>query len=187
MSENKILLGDLKNYDGQYISYDEYEKALHTSDIALLPLLDNEFNRSKSDLKFIECASGGVAVLASPVVYSEVIKDGENGFIFRNLNEFEEKLKLLIFNREKRREIAENAYDYVLHNRLMSQHYEERIDWYRSLLAQLPELSAQAQKRIDKLVPKFKNQLEAEEKKSEPIISKNEGLFGPNDEILIPV
>lgn len=186
-SKNKILLGDPNNYDGQYIPYEQYEEALRTSDIALLPLLDNEFNRSKSDLKFIECASGGAAVLASPVVYSEVIKDGENGFIFRNLKEFEEKLKLLIFNRAKRREIAENAYNYVKHNRLMSQHYEERIDWYRELLARLPELTAETQKRIDKLAPKFKKEIEAEQKISPRTVSKNEGLSGPHGEILIPV
>ena len=186
-TENKTLLGDPNNYDGQYITYDKYEEALHTSDIALLPLLDNEFNRSKSDLKFIECASGGAAVLASPVVYSEVIRDGENGFIFRDLKEFEEKFKLLIFNRSKRRELAENAYEYVKHNRLMSQHYEERIDWYRELLARLPELNAETQKRIDKIAPKFKAEIEAEQKISSQKISGNEGLSGPNGEILIPV
>lgn len=186
-TENKTLLGNPNHYDGQYVPYDQYEEALHTSDIALLPLLDNEFNRSKSDLKFIECASGGAAVLASPVVYSEVIKDGENGFIFRNLKEFEEKLKLLIFNRAKRREVAENAYNYVKHNRLMSQHYEERIDWYRELLARLPELNTETQKRIDKLAPKFKAEIESAKKFSSPKISENKGLSGPNGEILIPV
>ena len=185
-AESKILLGNPNNYDGQYIPYEEYEAALRTSDIALLPLLDNEFNRSKSDLKFIECASGGAAVLASPVVYSEVIRDGENGFIFRNLREFEEKLKLLIFNKTKRREIAENAYNYVKQNRLMSQHYEERINWYRELLAKLPELNKETQKRIDKLAPKFKNQIETQQKISPPTIQENKGLLGPHGEILIP-
>ena len=184
-TENKILIG--REYGGQFAPYAEYEEALHTSDIALLPLLDNEFNRAKSDLKFLECASGGAAVLASPVVYSEIVKDGVNGFIFRNLKEFEEKLKLLIFNRTKRRELAENAYNYVKHNRLMSQHYEERIDWYRELLAKLPELNAETQKRIDKLAPKFKKEIEAEQKNSLPKISENKGLLGPHGEILIPV
>lgn len=184
-TENKTLLGT--SYNGQFVPYDKYEEALHTSDIALLPLLDNEFNRAKSDLKFLECASGGAVVLASPVVYSEVIKDGVNGFIFRDLKEFEEKLKLLIFNRAKRRELAENAYNYVKHNRLMSQHYEERIAWYRELLAKLPELNAETQKRIDKLAPKFKKEIEAEQKISSAKISENKGLSGPYGEILIPV
>lgn len=186
-TKNKILLGKSEVYDGQYISYEEYEEALRTSDIALLPLLDNEFNRSKSDLKFIECASGGAVALASPVVYSEVIKDGENGFIFRNLREFEEKLKLLIFNPGKRREIAGKAYEYVKHNRLMSQHYEERIDWYRELLARLPELNEKTWQRIEKLSTKFKHEISKQEKISQSAEVKNKGLLGPNEEILIPV
>ncbi|MBQ7705797.1 MAG: glycosyltransferase, partial [Selenomonadaceae bacterium] len=67
-SKNKILAGDPNFYNGQFIPYEKYEKTLRESDIALLPLLDNEFNRCKSDLKFIECGGCGAAVLASPVV-----------------------------------------------------------------------------------------------------------------------
>ena len=190
-TESKILLGKPEVYDGQFISYEEYENALHTSDIALLPLLDNEFNRSKSDLKFIECASGGAVVLASPVAYEKTVKDGETGFIFKDTKEFDEKLRMLIFNKTKRREVAENAYNYVKNNRLMSQHYEERIDWYKELLAKLPELNKETQARIEKIAPNFKDEvLPDEEKISEPkknISQKNEGLLGPNNEIMIPV
>lgn len=190
-SQNKILLGKPEVYDGQYVTYDEYEEALHTSDIALLPLLDTEFNRSKSDLKFIECASAGAVVLASPVVYSQVVKDGENGFIFRDVKEFDNKLRTLIFNKKLRREVAENAYAYVKHNRLMSQHYEERIGWYRELLAKLPELNKEVQERLEKLAPKFKDEVvQKVPEKIEPpknISAENKGLLGPNNEILIPV
>ena len=187
-SENKILLGKKEVYDYQYVTYEEYEEALHTSDIALLPLKDTEFNRSKSDLKFIECAGAGAVAVASPVAYSNVIKDGENGFIFRDNKELDNKLRTLIFNKKLRREVAENAYNYVKHNRLMSQHYEERIDWYRELLAKLPELNREVELRIEKLAPKFKD--EVTEKIIEPpknISSENKGLLGPNNEIIIPV
>ncbi len=132
-SENKNRIGDPKTYEGQFVSYADYEKTIHNSDIALLPLRDTEFNRAKSDLKFIECAGAGAAVLASPLIYSDVVKDGENGFIYNDLKEFEEKLRLLIDNKEKRIDIAKNAYEYVKHNRLMAQHYEERLDWYDEL------------------------------------------------------
>lgn len=189
-TENKILLGKPEIYDGQYITYAEYENALHTSDIALLPLLDTEFNRSKSDLKFIESASGGAVVLASPVAYSETVKDGENGFIFRDTREFDEKFRLLISDKNKRRELAENAYNYVKNNRLMSQHYEERIFWYRELLAKLPELNKETQARIEKIAPNFKDEILPAEKIFEPkknIQQENAGLLGPNNEILIPV
>ncbi len=148
---NKNFLGDDNYYDGQIVPYDEYEKILRRSDISLLPLRDVIFNRSKSDLKFIECAGNGAVILASPVVYGNSVVDGETGFIYHDQKEFAAKLKLLIDDGVKRREVAKKAYDYVKHNRLLSQHYEERLDWYRELLAKLPELNAEARKRIENL------------------------------------
>ncbi len=158
-TENKTYVGDLKKYDGQFISYDAYEAAIRESDIALLPLRDNEFNRSKSDLKFIESAANGAVALASPVVYSGVIKDGVTGFIYRDGREFVNKLNLLIKNKNLRHKVAEEAYSYVRHERLMSQHYEERLDWYRELLAKLPELTAEAEARIAKFIPLFNEEI----------------------------
>ena len=151
---NKIFIGKKEVYNGQYVPYNVYEQELRTSHISLLPLKDNIFNRSKSDLKFIECAGNGAVVLASPTVYSNTVKDGETGFIYHDVNEFYNKLKLLINNNQKRCEIAEKAYDYVKHNRLLSQHYEERWNWYNELLARLPELNVETQKRIELLQEK---------------------------------
>ena len=183
-SENKIMIGDTRIYDGQFVPYNVYEQALATSDIALLPLQDNKFNRAKSDLKFLECASCGTAVLASPVAYSDVIKDGENGLIFYDIKEFAQKLELLIENRDKRRELATAAYEYVKHNRLMSQHYEERLDWYKELFAKLPELTAEAQERIDKESPRFKDEapVAVEQRIYSPAGNSNQPA-----EIIIPV
>ena len=158
-TENKTYVGDLKQWDGQFIPYEDYEAAIRSSDIMLLPLRDNEFNRAKSDLKFIESAANGAVALASPVVYSSVIEDGKTGFIYRNGREFINKLNLLVRNKNLRRKVAEEAYSYVRHERLMSQHYEERLDWYRELLARLPELTAEAEKRIAKFIPQFNDEI----------------------------
>ena len=181
-AENKILVGDPGRYEAQFVPYEKYEETIFTSDISLLPLQDNKFNRAKSDLKFIESANGGAVALASPVAYSEVIRDGENGFIFKDLKEFSSKLKMLIDNPNKRHEVAKNAYRYVKYNRLMSQHYLERLDWYRELFAKLPELTKEAEKRIEKIAPKFKN-----EQPPQSPQNNSEGFFEPNAEIIIPV
>ena len=179
-AENKILVGDPNYYEGQFIPYAKYEAELSSSDIALLPLQDNIFNRAKSDLKFIECANCGTVALASPVVYSDVVKDGENGFIFRDLKDFSDKLKILIDNPNLRQKISKAAYNYVKHNRLMSQHYEERLDWYSELFAKLPELTKEAVARIEKIAPNFKDELL-------PTESPPEGILPANAEIIIPV
>ena len=175
-TENKILIGDPNVYDAQFVPYQKYEDELKTADIALLPLKDNKFNRAKSDLKFIECANSGAVVLASPVVYADVVKDGENGFIFNDLKDFSDKLKVLIDNQDRRRKISKNAYEYVKHNRLMSQHYEERLDCYLERLARLPELTAEARARVEKIAPQFA-----------PQQNNSEGFLGHDAEIIIPV
>ena len=182
-TKNKILVGDPKIFDGQFVPYEKYEETLQESDIALLPLLDNDFNRAKSDLKFIECAGNGAAVLASPVVYSSTVKDGETGFIFNNKKEFSQKLKLLIENKEKRFDIATAAYNYVKDNRLLSQHYEERLDWYKELFSRLDELNAAAVARIEKLAKDFPEEETLQVENTTPEI---EGKTGVNEEIIIP-
>ena len=158
-AKNKTFVGNMNQYEGQFVSYEEYEAAIRSSDIALLPLRDNEFNRAKSDLKFIECAGNGAVVLASPVVYANSIEEGRTGFIYRDEKEFTNKLNLLIKNRNLRRMVAEAAYAYVRRERLMSQHYQERLEWYRELLLRLPELNAAAAKRIERFVPLFKREI----------------------------
>lgn len=182
-SDNKTLVSNPRVYDGQFVPFTRYEETLRESDIALLPLRDNKFNRAKSDLKFVECAGNGVAVLASPVAYAKTVRDGDTGFIFRSTAEFAEKLRVLIDNSTKRREIATAGYEYVKHNRLLSQHYEERLDWYLEMIKKLPELNEQAQARIDKAAPNFP---EKEPPKVPPKSPTVEGISAPNAEIIIP-
>ncbi len=50
-----------------------------------MPLLDNPFNRCKSDLKFIEAASHRVTAIASPTAYADTIVDGQTGIIFQRV------------------------------------------------------------------------------------------------------
>lgn len=131
-----------------FIPYDAYAQAMHASDIALLPLLDSDFNRTKSDLKFIEAAGHGAVALASPTVYASTIRDGRTGFLYASPEEFGAKLRMLLEDRQLRLETAEAAYAYVRRRRLLSQHFHERVDAYRELLARLPELEREAEERV---------------------------------------
>ena len=147
-TEHKEFIGSKEMYDWQFVPYHMYTAALHSSDIAFLPLRDTAFNRTKSDLKFIESAGHGAVVLASPTVYESTVKDGRNGFIYRNPREFNEYLTLLIEDRARRIETAEAAWRYVRDERLLSSHYLERLDWYREMLARRPELDREMMQRL---------------------------------------
>ena len=144
----KDLIAEDADADG-VVPYEVYERELRTADIALLPLDDTPFHRRKSDLKFLECAGNGVVALASPVVYGDTVADGRTGMIFRNGEEFSEKLARLIEDRALRRRIAAAAYEYVKENRLLSAHYEKRVQFYRSLAAQKAALDEQLRTRLD--------------------------------------
>ena len=140
--------------DGSIVApYERYTAALHASDIALLPLNDTDFNRAKSDLKFIESAGHGAAVLASPTVYAGTVRDGETGLIFRSPKEFAQKLDLLIRRADLRRTLAENAYRYVAEHRLLEQHIDDYIRAYREMFERREELERARLQRVAKFFP----------------------------------
>ena len=134
-----------------FCSYERYQEIMYSCDIALLPLVANPVNEMKSDLKFIECAARGVAVLASPTVYEHSIVEGETGLIYKHEKEFEIKLNSLISDTSMRQEIAANAYEWVRDNRLLCGHYRQRRDWYLQMRDELPRLNAELRDRLPEL------------------------------------
>ncbi len=83
-------------------------------DIALAPLYDNEFNRSKSCLKFYEYAAMGSATLASDVMpYKK-----EVGYTAKNnQKDWYNKLEKLIVDKKFREELAAKQQKWVKDNR----------------------------------------------------------------------
>ncbi|MCL1469733.1 methyltransferase domain-containing protein [Argonema antarcticum A004/B2] len=134
-----------------FCTYERYQEILHTCDIGFLPLNLTRFNSMKSDLKFIECAGHGVTVLASPTVYERSILSGETGLIYRSEEEFETNLRQLIDDTAWRHQLAANAYQWVRDNRLLSQHYRERRDWYLQMRDELPRLNEELRIRVPEL------------------------------------
>ena len=149
-TSHKELLGT--EFPHGYAPYEVYTDALHRSDIALLPLRDTEFNRTKSDLKFIESAGNGAVALASPTVYARTPRDGETGFLYTDARSFRQRLEILIDKPSLRRRIAEAAYKYVRENRLLSQYYKTRVATWRELLVHLPELERERMNRMEALL-----------------------------------
>ncbi|WP_159790052.1 glycosyltransferase [Sodalinema gerasimenkoae] len=129
-------------------SYRRYHELLREADLALLPLNYTEFNSMKSDLKFIECAGQGVTVLASPTVYAASVQEGQTGVIYETLDQFEEKFRRLVTDTSWRRQLAQNAYNWVRDQRLLSLHYRERVAWYWQMRSRLPELNEALRQRV---------------------------------------
>ena len=135
------------------VPYERYSAVLHASEISLLPRRDTEFNRAKSDLKFIESAGHGAVALASPTVYAGTVRDGETGLIYHSPKEFAEKLDLLIQRADLRRTLAENAYRHVAKHRLLDQHLDEYIAAYREMLTRCEEFEQERRRRMEEFFP----------------------------------
>jgi len=73
-----------------------YPAGLLNIDIGCCPLGDMPFNRSKTYIKAMEYAVAGAAVVASPVVYGQLIEHGHDGFIAETTDDWEHYLSLLI-------------------------------------------------------------------------------------------
>ena len=131
-----------------WCEYDRYLEILDGCDVGLQPLVPDEANRMKSDLKFLEHAGHGVAALASPTIYENTVVEGETGLIYRSVDEFEAKLTELLEDRSLRRRLADAAYDWAAENRLMCQHYRKRHAWYLKMRDELPRLNDELRARM---------------------------------------
>ena len=131
--------------------YANYMRILGECDIAFMPLADTEFNRAKSDLKFIEAGAARVAALASDVVYGGVIQDGRNGLLFRSPMELRSGLLRLLAYPEATRRMADAARDYVAAKRMLAYQVAGRIAWYRSLWERREALNEALRQRVPEL------------------------------------
>jgi len=131
--------------------YAKYMRMLGEADIAFMPLADTEFNRSKSDLKFIEAGAARVAALASHVVYESSIQDGKTGLIFRDAMELRAGLLRLLAYPEATKRMADAARAYVARERMLAYQVSARSEWYRSLWERREALNAALKQRVPEL------------------------------------
>ena len=86
---------------------EEEEEDLRSFDIGIMPLEDDLWSRGKCALKILQYYGVGLPVVCSPVgINREIVKDGVNGFWARDEKEWEEKLGLLIEDRDLRRQMG---------------------------------------------------------------------------------
>lgn len=94
--------------------YEELQYEIAEVDLNIAPLINYYFNDCKSELKFFESALVKVPSAVSAVgVYKDIIKDGENGFLCRDIDWFD-TLETAYLNRGLTASITENAYKYAI-------------------------------------------------------------------------
>lgn len=121
-------------------SLQEYYDFLDTIDVGLAPLCDTEYNRCRSDIKFVEYASRGVVpVLSALAPYEKDVVQGETAFLFRAPGELWEILEKIVISPAVRLRVAQNAQEYVKNARMERDNISDRIDFYRKVRKNSPK------------------------------------------------
>ncbi len=103
-------------------------------DFALAPLKDNDFNRAKSDLKFLEYSALGIPCLFSNVhPYADSVVHGHNGFIVSpdTSDAWYEAIVYMLTHPHDRRRMAEHAFAEVRQRRSLQGNY---LRWYHTYI-----------------------------------------------------
>jgi SAM-dependent methyltransferase len=133
--------------------YATYRQVMGSCHIAFLPLADTAFNRCKSDLKALEAGGHGLAIVASPVVYGESLRDGETGRLFSTAAQLEEILQGWLADPASAQAMGQRARQWVAGSRLQQHQAPQREAWYRSLWERREALTAQLRARVPELRP----------------------------------
>lgn len=122
--------------------YARYPRLLHDAgfDIALAPLVDNPFNRCKSNIKWQEYSACGFAGLYADLPpYDDTVEHGRTGLLVGpEPDQWYQGIALLITHPELRRELGRQARQEVQRHHTLSSHASEHLDAYRELLASYP-------------------------------------------------
>lgn len=126
-------------YENDFGHEDIYEwakllpKKMEDIDFVAVPLTNNQYNRCKSSIKFLETASTKRTGVYQAIRQYQEIVDGNNGFLAGDAESWYNSMKILIENKQKRDEMAENAYKTVVNGWQMKDHVQKYVDLLKSL------------------------------------------------------
>ncbi len=105
-------------------------------DIGLAPLNKNFFNECKTNIKYLEYGICGMAGIYSCLSPYDGVRDGETGIIVKEHTPegWYKAIKTLMDDAELRERIRQNAYNDIIKNHLIQNHYMEWHDVYARLL-----------------------------------------------------
>ncbi len=110
---------------------------LQRLDIGIMPLLDRPFQNGKCGYKLIQYMACGVPVIASPVgVNSEIVTDGENGFLASSEEEWAEALQRLLSDPALRRRMGEAGRSRVEERYSLQVQQPRLLELFRSCVPQ---------------------------------------------------
>jgi ubiquinone/menaquinone biosynthesis C-methylase UbiE/glycosyltransferase involved in cell wall biosynthesis len=105
-------------YCNKWLPYTKFPGMLKgwDGDIGIAPLRDNNLNRAKSNLRWLEYSALKLPSVVSKVQPFQECIDGKNGLLANSNKEWFEKLSLLIEDKDLRLKLGETAYQDIKEN-----------------------------------------------------------------------
>ena len=114
-------------------SIESYLDFLGSIDVGIAPLLPTKYNEGRSDVKYLEYASCGVVgIYQNLEPYRNIVRNHETGLLFSTPDELINQLERLYQDTMLRLKIRDQAYDFVMGQRKLESHIQNRIKWYQS-------------------------------------------------------
>ena len=116
-----------------YPLFVEWLRAENKWDFAVAPLVDNDFNRCKSYIKYLDYGALRLPGIFSGIgVFEDVVRQGVTGLCIGHETSWYDAMRLLITNKKLRRQMGEAAYlDVEANHTLGSQAVMYRDVWYQ--------------------------------------------------------
>ena len=124
----------------EWCEMDKYFQTLNNLklDLMIIPRGESDFNKAKSNIKFLEAGMCEIPVIAQSFSTNDSPYDndinGENGILIKDNSKWMEETVRLIENKEIRREMGRKAKEYVLANYDIKDHAHKWVDAYNKLL-----------------------------------------------------
>jgi glycosyltransferase involved in cell wall biosynthesis len=131
-----------------YMSYESYLDLMASCAVSLSPIEALPLRDTKSDAKFVDASRGGVLTIASPTVYGQTIRHGENGLIAAELADWPRMVAQAFADPDATRRMARQAWEDIRDGRMFAHQIAARKAWYRSLWDRREELNEALMARL---------------------------------------
>jgi glycosyltransferase involved in cell wall biosynthesis len=138
------IYGDLFNRDDlkdrmiktKFVDLDKWPEYLVKCgfDIAVAPLVDNLFNRAKSNLRCIEYQACKYPIVAGYVEPYKYIKNGISGFLAKEREDYYFYIEKLILNEKIRKEMGEAGYNQAKDYYNMEKNCEKWLEAFNDII-----------------------------------------------------
>jgi tetratricopeptide (TPR) repeat protein len=126
-------------------SLERYYEFLRGLYLGVCPLLPTDFNRCRSDVKFVELAAHGIPVLGSDLApYRDTLagQADPRGVLFGSLEELGLHIDRLLLDRELWLRVRASAHAYVSEHRREQAHAADRVEQYAAWAAEATPLAS---------------------------------------------